>query len=113
MHNEEVTVIDFKSSQIETQQEADQRTKESLQLNLYSLAYEKTFGRLPDYKELHFLDTGLIGRSVVSEKHTEKAKEAVTKASAGIRSGNFAAMPARMACLYCAYNQICPSADVS
>lgn len=108
----EVKIIDFKSSNIEKQEDADKRAKDSLQLSLYSLAYEKVFGRLPDYKELHFLESNLIGRARVTEESVEKAIAQTEKASSGIRSGDFTAKPNRFDCLYCAYNQICPYAEI-
>ncbi|MCX5681391.1 MAG: ATP-dependent DNA helicase, partial [Candidatus Omnitrophica bacterium] len=108
-----VTVVDFKSSEIRKQQDADKKTKDNLQLSLYSLAYQKASGRLPDFKELHFLDTGIVGRVPVSEKDVERVLEVIEKASVGIRSGNFEAKPNYMACSYCAYRQICPHAEAS
>ncbi|MFA5059882.1 MAG: UvrD-helicase domain-containing protein [Candidatus Omnitrophota bacterium] len=108
----QVIIIDFKSSAVETQENADRQAKESLQLSLYSLAYEKIFDQIPSYKELHFLETGLVGRAQVAAVNAEKVTEIVLKASSGIRSADFAAKPTRMACLFCAYNQICPSAEI-
>ncbi len=108
----QATIIDFKSSAVETQEAADKQAKESLQLSLYSLAYQKVFGELPANKELHFLETGLVGRASVTEESIQKVVEETQKASLGIREGDFKAKPAYMACLYCAYNQICPSAQV-
>ncbi len=105
-------IIDFKSSQVENQEDADQRAKESTQLSLYSLAYQKIFGNLPDYKELHFLETGVIGRAAVTEASIDKTVENIRKASRGIRARNFEAKPSRISCLYCAFNQICPRAEI-
>jgi DNA helicase-2/ATP-dependent DNA helicase PcrA len=110
IRNDKVIIIDFKSSEIETQEDANKRTKESLQLSLYSLAYQRVYGTLPTQKELHFLETGLIGQAPVTEESLAKVIEAVETASSGIRSGDFEAKPTRMVCLYCAYNQICPFA---
>jgi len=102
------TVIDFKSSEVKIQKKADEKAKANLQLNLYSLAYREIAGKLPDYKELHFLETGLVGCAEVVEKDIEKVLSAIEEASTGIRSGIFAARPNFNACQYCAYNQICP-----
>ncbi len=103
-------IIDFKTSEIKTQKDADRRAKESLQLSLYALACKNIFGALPKRVELYFLDSGLIGSAGVSEGNLEKLKEKIEEVSSGIRRGNFTAKPAYMACNYCAYNQICPSA---
>ncbi|MDP8264517.1 MAG: UvrD-helicase domain-containing protein [Candidatus Aceula lacicola] len=105
------TVIDFKSSEVKTQVDADKKAKANLQLNLYSLAYEKMTGTFPDFKELHFLETGLIGRAQVTQKDIEKILTAVEDASDGIRKGIFEPKPNYLACSYCAYNQICPKSS--
>ena len=101
-------IMDFKTSEIKTQKDADKRTKESLQLGLYALAYENIFAILPKRVELYFLESGIIGRAEIEECDLEKPKGAVKEVSLGIRQGKFQATPAYMACTYCAYNQICP-----
>lgn len=106
------TVVDFKSSEIRKQEEADKKTKDNLQLSLYSVAYEKATGKLPDFKELHFLETGVVGRVAVTDKDVTRVMESIEKASLGIRQGCFDARPDYLACSYCAYNQICPKAQV-
>lgn len=107
------TIVDFKSSEIRKQADADKKTKENLQLSLYSVAYEKATGKLPDLKELHFLETGIVGRAAVTEKDIDRVMESIDKASRGIRQGSFEARPDYLACQYCAYNQICPKAQTS
>ncbi len=103
-------IIDFKSSEINKQKEVDRRTKESLQLSLYALAYQNIYHVLPKRVELYFLESGLIGRSEKNEEDLEKVGEKIEEAAAGIRARNFTAQPSYMACNYCAYNQICPEA---
>lgn len=106
----QAVIIDFKTSQIDKQKDADKRTKESLQLALYALAYENIFGVIPKRVELHFLESGLIGRDAKDKKDLDKVKEKIEEVSSGIRKLNFNAAPSFMACTYCAYNQICPFA---
>ncbi|KPJ60735.1 MAG: hypothetical protein AMJ46_05500 [Latescibacteria bacterium DG_63] len=108
VNDEEVSIIDFKSSDVRVQKEADRKTKESLQLQIYALAYQKTFGRLPTFVELRFLGTGLAGRHTVVEKDLEKGLERIQRAAEGIRSRKFDAAPEYLACQYCAYSSICP-----
>jgi DNA helicase-2/ATP-dependent DNA helicase PcrA len=103
-------IIDFKSSELKKQKDADRRTKESLQLSLYALAYKNKSGNLPKRVELHFLEPGLIGRAKIEEGDLEKVKDKISEAAMGIRKRDFLANPSYMACSYCAYNQICPSA---
>jgi DNA helicase-2/ATP-dependent DNA helicase PcrA len=105
-------IMDFKTSEIKTQKEADKRTKESLQLTLYAFAYLNIFGLLPKRVELCFLESGIIGRNKIVEEDLEKLKEGIREVAFGIRKQNFAATPAYMACTYCAYNQICPFAVI-
>ena len=105
-------IIDFKTSEIKKQKDANRRTKESLQLALYALAYQNIFAALPKRLELHFLESGLVGHTEVEEKDLEAVKEKITTAAAGIRKLAFSAIPSYMACSYCAYNQICPQATL-
>lgn len=103
-------IVDFKTSNIQKQKDADKRARESLQLGLYALAYKNIFGIDVESVELHFLESGLIGSGKIEEETLEEVKEKVRLVSEGIRKQNFAATPQYMACTYCAYNQICPSA---
>ena len=102
--------MDFKTSQINTQKEADKRVKESLQLSLYAMAYAAIFGNFPKKVALYFLESGIIGSREVKEDAPETVKEKIKVVAGGIRQQNYAATPTYMACTYCAYNQICPSA---
>ena len=102
-------IIDFKSSQVHSQKDADKRTKDSLQLHIYALAYQRTFQKTPESVELHFLGSGLVGRHEVTEADMEDAAERIGDAALGIRARAFEAAPEYMSCQYCAYNGICPS----
>ena len=108
MEEDGAVIMDFKTSQIKTQKDADKRVKESLQLALYSLAYKNIFGALPKRVELYFLESGIIGSNEIDESDLEKVKKKVIEVSEGIRKQEFKATPAYMACTYCAYSQICP-----
>jgi len=103
-------IVDFKTSNIQKQKEADKRAQESLQLGLYALAYKNIFDVDVEQVELYFLESGLIGTGGVNEDMLDDVKEKVRKVSEGIRKQEFTATPKYMACTYCAYNQICPSA---
>lgn len=110
MQEDGAVIMDFKTSQIDNQKDADKRTQESMQLALYALAYENIFGVLPKRVELYFLESGIIGSSGINNNNLEKIKEKVISVSSGIRRQSFSATPTYMACRYCAYNQICPFA---
>lgn len=104
-----VYIVDFKSSEVRQQKEADRRAKESLQLAIYALAYHEIHGRTPDRVELHFLESGLVGTAGVSEEDFERTVEKINRAAAGIRARDYAAKPGYMACQFCAYSGVCPS----
>jgi len=105
-------IMDFKTSELNRQEDADKRTRESLQLSIYALAYQNIFGELPKLVQLYFLESGLIGSAERNEKDLQKLKGKISDVACGIRSRAFEAKPEYMACRYCAYNQICPSAIV-
>ena len=104
------TIIDYKTSHIQTEEQATKRTKDSLQLALYALAYQQMFEALPSTIELRFVSSRItIGRAVPSAKTLERSAADMAKAAAGIRSGSFDADPTYRACRYCAYATICPA----
>ncbi|HEX7543339.1 MAG TPA: ATP-dependent DNA helicase [Candidatus Limnocylindrales bacterium] len=109
LHPERVTITDYKSSDVRDPAKARERARESLQLQIYAMAYQAESGRLPDAVQLWFLESGLIGRTEVDERRLEKARTSIRRAAAGIRARDFAATPEYIACGYCAFRDICPS----
>ncbi len=102
-------IIDYKTSQIADEDQADRRTKESRQLAIYALAYEKLFGKLPARVELRFLTPKLIvGRHVPDERTIARARADIAAAEEGIRAERFPAAPSYNACNYCPFRSICP-----
>ncbi len=106
----EVVIIDFKSTDVRTQQDADRRAKDSEQLSIYALAYEAVFGRLPDRVELHFLGRDVVvGQARKTAADVAAVRAMILEAASGIRAQRFIATPdPYRACPYCAFNQICP-----
>lgn len=107
-----VKIIDFKTSEVREQKKADDRTKKSLQMGIYALAYAEAFGRTPDFLELHFLETGLIGQAKITEKLLDKARTQITDAGIGIRARNYTPTPDFMNCKYCPFSDVCPASAV-
>jgi DNA helicase-2/ATP-dependent DNA helicase PcrA len=131
---DETVIIDFKSSDIREQKDADRRAKESLQLSIYALAYREVYGNPPSPPfttfpspplqggdtgeakggkggikvELHFLESGLIGRYDMKEDVLEETIVKIKEVAEGIRQKNYEARPQYIACRYCAYSEICP-----
>jgi DNA helicase-2/ATP-dependent DNA helicase PcrA len=106
---ERVTITDYKSSDVRDPVRARERARESLQLQIYAMAYQAETGRLPDALQLWFLESGLVGRVDVDPKRLDKARESIRRAAAGIRARNFEAAPDYLACGYCAFRDVCPS----
>jgi DNA helicase-2/ATP-dependent DNA helicase PcrA len=108
----EVYIVDFKSSDVRKQEAADKRASESLQLFIYAHAYEKIEGKRPKFVELHFLETGLVGRAEVTEKRIAKYIEEIHEAAKGIRSRDYTPQPELFTCQYCAFSEVCPATAV-
>ncbi|MDD5281130.1 MAG: UvrD-helicase domain-containing protein [Candidatus Omnitrophica bacterium] len=112
MEKDGAVIMDFKTSAIKAQMDADKRVKESKQLRLYALAYQYAFGVLPIAVELYFLESGIIGRYEITEEGLDDVKDDILEVSAGVRQQSYPAKPEYKACTYCAYNQICPHAVI-
>jgi ATP-dependent DNA helicase UvrD/PcrA len=101
-------IIDYKTSDVTRQKDADRRVAGNLQLKMYALAWQEMTGHLPQRVELRFIDSSVVGRHVPTADDMEEAIAAVEAAAAGIRARRFDATPSWGACRSCAYNQICP-----
>ncbi|OLC17951.1 MAG: hypothetical protein AUH29_00335, partial [Candidatus Rokubacteria bacterium 13_1_40CM_69_27] len=101
-------IIDYKTSDVTRQKDADRRVAGNLQLKLYALAWREMTGGLPQRVELRFIDSNVVGRHTPTNDDAEEAIAAVKTTAAGIRARRFEATPSWGACRHCAYNQICP-----
>jgi len=110
VRDEEVSVIDFKSSEVAGQEEADKKTRGSLQLSIYALAYKTIYGKLPDKVQLYFLESGLIGNARMKEKDMEKVLGIIRNAASGIAAQLYDSSPG-WHCRFCAYMIICEGAQ--
>ncbi len=102
-------ITDYKSSDVREQRRADERARELLQLQVYALGWQAETGSLPLRMELHFLDSGIVGRVAPEPRRLERALRLLSQVGDGIRAGSFPAKPDRMTCGYCPYRDICPS----
>ncbi|TMC60108.1 MAG: ATP-dependent helicase, partial [Chloroflexi bacterium] len=109
MGRERVTITDYKSSDVRDPVRARQRARDSLQLQIYAMGYEALTGRLPDAVQLHFLDSGLVGRAEVDRNRLEKARGRIAQAAAGMRARDYTPRPEFLSCSYCPFREICPS----
>ncbi|MEO7118629.1 MAG: PD-(D/E)XK nuclease family protein, partial [Candidatus Limnocylindrales bacterium] len=104
-----VVITDYKSSDVRDPRKAAQKARDSLQLQVYALAHEAETGALPAAVQLHFLESGVVGRAVPDGTRLEKARARIRQAGRGIRAGAFEARPDHVACGYCPFREICPS----
>jgi DNA helicase-2/ATP-dependent DNA helicase PcrA len=102
------TIIDYKTSEVTKQRDADRRVRTSLQLKMYALAWQVMTGVLPQRVELRFIESRVVGRHVPTAADLEEASAKVNDVAAGIRARRFEATPSAHVCRYCAYNQVCP-----
>jgi len=104
----EVTILDFKTGDVQDLKTAQQRAKESLQLDIYALAYLKTTGRLPNRVELRFLESGLAGGKEPTLDEARATEERIHEVSGLVRRVEFTARPSYRACSQCPFRDICP-----
>jgi DNA helicase II / ATP-dependent DNA helicase PcrA len=105
-----VEIVDFKTSNVKKQDDADDRTKKSTQLATYALAWQAMTGKLPDSVHLYFVESGLIGNFVPTDKSAAKTEAEIEKAIEGIRARNYEATPQMFTCKYCPFKFYCPKA---
>ncbi len=111
-----ITIIDYKSSENIDHERANSQAKESTQLAIYALSYWRMYQILPEKLTLHFLETGIEGSYIPTQKDIEKTEKLITdtaeKINRDIKSNHFSANPKYFgrepACVYCAYKTICP-----
>jgi DNA helicase-2/ATP-dependent DNA helicase PcrA len=102
------SILDFKTSAVDDEKKARERARESLQLDIYALAHLRTTGRLPDWVELRFLESGIAAGKKPTLEEAEAAEKRIRDAAALIRRRAFPATPSYMACGQCAFRDICP-----
>jgi DNA helicase-2/ATP-dependent DNA helicase PcrA len=102
-------ITDFKTTEVKDQKEADRRSRESLQLDVYALSFLRTEGMGPFETRLHFLESDLVGRARKGGEEQERARAKIFEAEEGIRAGEFGPRPDWHNCNYCEFKTICPS----
>ncbi len=102
-------IIDYKTTEASSQKDADRRTADSLQMDIYALSFLKTRGLVPAETRLYFLESGLVGCARKGEKEFRRASSRIAEAAEGIRSGSFEARPDWHNCSVCEFKTVCPS----
>jgi DNA helicase-2/ATP-dependent DNA helicase PcrA len=105
---EGAVITDFKATAVKDQKEADKKTRDSLQLDIYAYAYAQNQEPPLIETSLHFLESDIIGRAEKGEKEFLRAEEKIRQAEQGIRDQNFQAKPDWHNCSLCDFRTICP-----
>jgi DNA helicase-2/ATP-dependent DNA helicase PcrA len=108
----QVVIVDFKSSEVNDQQEADKKARANLQLGIYAIAYRELFGELPRLAELNFIETGIVGQCAVDDRLLNSTEEKIHKAATGILARNYEPTPGPIVCSYCVFSRVCPATQV-
>ncbi len=107
-----ISIVDFKTSEVKKQEDADRKTKDNLQLSIYALSWLEKYGTLPERLKLYFIDSGLVGSVSKTARDLDKVWEKIKKVADGIREADFKATPSSRTCGYCPYNEMCPRSAV-
>jgi DNA helicase-2/ATP-dependent DNA helicase PcrA len=110
-------IIDYKTSDVKDAEKADKKLDSaniSRQLKLYSISFDKVFGRPVDEVGIYFFESGIIATKKIRKDTLDKYEAQIHETAAEIRKGNFEATPSAFVCKFCAFFNICPQskADV-
>ena len=107
--DEGVTILDFKTGDVDTAARAQHRAEESLQLAIYSLAHLRITGALPQRVELRFLETDQIGGFTPTLSLALATERTIAQTADAISRGLFEATPSHGACRPCPFRDVCPA----
>ena len=100
----EYQVIDFKTGGV---YETKNSIKEDTQMNVYALAVESTYGKLPEKTSLFYLKEGKMLENVLKTDNLERVKAKLDQVTQSILAEDFEARPEKGACFNCAFKSIC------
>ena len=82
-----IEIQDFKTGDIDTEQAAQKRLKDSVQMGIYALAWEKITGKKPAEVSLNFLERQLVARQEPVD--SAKILQQLEKVRVGILASEF------------------------
>lgn len=100
-------IIDYKSSAVDEQEEADKRAGATLQLYIYALAFQQRYGVWPEAMELRFIESGTVGRVEFKQEELSRVLSIIDEAAAAIRRREFPPKPSYQTCRFCQVRQVC------
>lgn len=108
-NKEGVEILDFKTSEVKDQKDADRRIRESTQMKIYALAWFEKYGEIPQ-TTLSFIESDKKGSRKFKQADLEKTREMILDVAEGIRSEDYTAKPDKRKCKWCPYKFNCPDA---
>jgi DNA helicase-2/ATP-dependent DNA helicase PcrA len=100
----EFEVIDFKTG---TDRENKKSIKDNLQMNIYALAVEKIYGKLPKSTSLFYLKKDKIITNTIDPIHLREMTISMQNMVSSILKEEFKATPSHKTCRGCDYQIIC------
>ena len=85
--NGKIEVRDFKTGAVDTEKVAQKKLKDSIQMKIYAMAWEKTHQSPVDSMSLYFVEHDILART--QEINHDKTLELLEKVTSGIRRGEF------------------------
>jgi DNA helicase-2/ATP-dependent DNA helicase PcrA len=105
-------IIDYKTSELDDDDRADEKARDSLQLRVYALAHLELTGRIPGRLELRYVLSGARGEAQPDAGLIDRTREKVFTIAEAVRAGSFEARPSAHTCSICACRPICKEAAV-
>lgn len=93
VNQREAEIRDFKTSQVETQKQAEVKVKENIPIRIYALAYKRRHDALPKRLILDFVEAGLEASLTPTDDLLQATERLIEATAAGIRAGQFDANP--------------------
>ena len=105
----EYEVIDFKTGSV---YETKKSIKDNIQMNIYALATEKLYEKLPKNTSLFYLKKGKTIINNIDASYVQKVKKVIEKQVHSILREEFEATPSYEVCRKCDYQTICDSKKI-
>lgn len=103
-------ILDYKTSDVNSIEEAKKKIDSPNvynQLKLYSIAYEKIFGKPLDEVGVYFLESTIIITKKIRRDVLQRYEQKIFKVAEDIKNEKFDATPESHICSMCAFNNIC------
>ena len=105
-------IVDYKTSELDREDGADEKARDNLQLRVYALAHRELTGSAPLRVELRYVLPGVRGAAVLSDDVIERTRDKVLAIAEAIRAGRFEAKPSERDCAICACRLLCKESAV-